>query len=101
LDGDQVVAGVGMMKLDWPSHPLYIEPLRGYILNVYTEPAYRGRGLATHLMKRLMGDARKRKISVITLHATEMGRPVYEKLGFHPTGEVRLVINRSHEDEFR
>jgi GNAT superfamily N-acetyltransferase len=95
LHGDKIVAGVGMLMLDWPSHPLHIEPLRGYVLNVYTEPAYRGRGLAKQLMKRLMEEAKERKISVLTLHASKMGRPIYEKLGFYQTSEMRLVIDES------
>jgi GNAT superfamily N-acetyltransferase len=92
LDGDKVIAGVGMMTIDWPPHPLHLEPLRGYLLNVYTDPAYRGKGIAKCLVKKAMEEAVRRKISVVTLHASKMGRPVYEKLGFNGTTEMRWIM---------
>lgn len=103
LDGDRVVAGTGMMVIDWPPHPLHVEPLRGYILNVYTEPSYRGRGIARQLVRQAMEEAAKRKIGLVSLHASKMGRPVYEKLGFNRTSEMRWMttndvpnINKEH-----
>lgn len=85
----QVVSGVGMMVIEWPPHPLHLEPLRGYILNVYTEPAHRGRGLAKRLTQMAMQEARDRRLSLTILHATSLGRPLYEKLGFSGTGEMQ------------
>src|SRR3954467_6860293 len=42
-----VVAGLGMMIIDWPPHPSHpTQDVRGYILNVYVEPDHRRRGLA-------------------------------------------------------
>jgi hypothetical protein len=29
-------------------------------------------------------------LAVITLHASDAGRPLYERLGFAPTNELRL-----------
>lgn len=95
LDGDRVVAGVGMITLDWPPHPLHEEPLRGYILNVYTQPEYRGKGIAKRLMREAMAEAVRRKITLVTLHASKMGRPVYEKLGFSSSSsEMRWSTDR-------
>lgn len=88
---EKVVAGVGMIMLDWPPHDLHAEPLRGYVLNVYTEPEYRGRGIAKQLMKQLMKEAKARQITVVALHASKMGKPVYEKLGFQSTSEMRWI----------
>ncbi len=40
-DAGAVVAGIGLILLDWPPHFLHPESgVRGYILNVYVEPAY-------------------------------------------------------------
>jgi GNAT superfamily N-acetyltransferase len=91
-EGGQVVSGLGMMTLDWPPHPLHLEPLRGYILNVYTEPTHRGRGLAKQLTERAMHEARIRKLSLTILHATEMGKPLYAKLGFKGTNEMQWSL---------
>jgi ribosomal protein S18 acetylase RimI-like enzyme len=88
----QVVSGLGMMTLDWPPHPLHLEPMRGYILNVYTEPTHRGRGLAKQLTERAMQEARARKLSLTILHATEMGKPLYAKLGFTGTNEMQYRL---------
>ena len=33
---------------------------------------------------------------VATLHATEAGRPIYERFGFAPTNEMRLTMNGKH-----
>lgn len=55
--------------------------LEGYILNVYTLPAYRRRGHAVRMMEAVLDCARERGIR-LTLLATEDGRPMYEKLGF-------------------
>ncbi|HEY1990877.1 MAG TPA: GNAT family N-acetyltransferase [Gammaproteobacteria bacterium] len=91
--GDRVVSGIGMMVLDWPPHPLHLEPMRGYILNVYTEPEWRGRGLAKRLTLLAMDAARERGLKLTILHATEMGKPLYAKLGFKGTNEMQWSTN--------
>lgn len=66
--------------------PTYHNPTgeNAYIMNMYTSPAYRNRGIATHLLQQLVSDARALGISRITLDATPMGRPLYERFGFIP-----------------
>jgi predicted GNAT family acetyltransferase len=54
----------------------------GYILNVFTDPNYRRQGLATELMNKLKQDAKERNVSRLLLNATDMGKLVYEKLGY-------------------
>lgn len=51
---------------------------------VLTLPGYRGRGFATLLMRRCLGYCEDRQVRTVRLDATEMGRPVYERLGFVP-----------------
>ncbi len=62
----------------------------GYVLNVYVERAWRRRGLARLLMEHVLAEAGRRGITRVTLHASDEGRPLYESLGFAPTGEMRL-----------
>jgi len=52
------------------------------IMNIYTVPAYRRRGLALRMVDLLVQEARARDVKVVTLDATDAGRPVYEKYGF-------------------
>lgn len=64
--------------------PTYHNPSgkKAYIMNMYTAPEYRRQGIALHTLDLLVNDARKQGISHISLEATDMGRPLYEKYGF-------------------
>lgn len=53
-----------------------------YIMNMYTVPCQRKKGLATALLQRTIQEARLRGSTTITLHATEDGRNLYAKTGF-------------------
>ena len=90
--GGEIAAGAGLWITGWPPVPYDTTSHRGYVLNVYTQPAHRRRGLARSLMKALLSWCRKRGFRVITLHASDAGRPLYESLGFEPTREMRLRL---------
>jgi len=64
--------------------PTYHNPTgkKAYIMNMYVKPEYRRKGIATKTLQLLVDDARERGIDYISLEATEMGRPLYEKNGF-------------------
>lgn len=66
--------------------PTYHNPtgLNAYIMNMYTRPDYRRRGIAMKTLELLIQDAKARGIRRISLDATDMGRPMYEKYGFVP-----------------
>ena len=49
---------------------------------MYTHPEYRRKGIAYKTLNLLVLNAKERGISHITLEATDMGRPLYEKFGF-------------------
>lgn len=91
-ENGQVVAGAGLLILDWPPHPL--DPgatQRGYLLNVYVEPSHRRRKLASNLIEMAFAEARRRKIRVVSLHSTDEGRALYAANGFRPTNEMFYV----------
>ena len=73
--------------------PTYHNPTgkKAYIMNMYTNPNYRRQGIAYKTLDLLVADARKKGIVAISLEATEMGRPLYEKYGF---------VNMKDEMEF-
>src|SRR6185437_2080992 len=89
-ENGRVVAGAGLLFMDFPPHWMDPEPVRAYLLNVYVDPAFRGRGLAKELLKIAMNDAKRRGIKVMSLHASEFGRPLYERNGFKSTNEMIL-----------
>ncbi|MFG5863499.1 GNAT family N-acetyltransferase [Metapseudomonas sp. CR1201] len=93
LDDGQPVAAIGLMNIEWPPHPSHpCQDMRGYVLNVYVEPAYRRRGLASALMKLAEAEFAQRGVSFAVLHATQAGRPVYEALGWAATAEMSRTI---------
>ena len=51
-------------------------------MNMYTDPEYRRRGIAIKTLDMLIKDTRNKGITAISLEATDLGRPLYEKYGF-------------------
>jgi GNAT superfamily N-acetyltransferase len=68
-----------------------------YIASMYTEPAYRGRGIASRIVRALLAIARSKRANRVNLHASAMGLPIYERLGFERTREMRVYIDRRYE----
>ncbi len=64
--------------------PTYHNPSgnKAYIMNMYTNPEYRRKGIAIKTLDMLIKDAKNRGVTAISLEATDMGRPLYEKYGF-------------------
>ncbi|WP_322102386.1 GNAT family N-acetyltransferase [Paraburkholderia sp. J41] len=92
---EAVVAGIGLMLLDWPPHPSHPETdRRGYVLNVYVEPGARRRGLAHALMQRADAEFARCGVTYAILHATAQGRPLYEALGWRGTTEMARIVPR-------
>jgi GNAT superfamily N-acetyltransferase len=87
-----VVAGAGVFFCDFPPHWRHAEATRAYVLNVYTDPEVRGRGLAKRLMRHILEECRKRGVSTIVLHASPQGRPLYESLGFSQSDEMMIGL---------
>ncbi|WP_321781521.1 GNAT family N-acetyltransferase [Paraburkholderia sp. J94] len=87
------VAGIGLMEIDWPPHPAHPDQdRRGYVLNVYVEPAMRRRGLARELMRLADAEFARRGIRYTILHATEQGRDLYRDLGWSATTEMAKTL---------
>ena len=90
-DAGVVIAGLGMMVIDWPPHPSHpADHRRAYILNVFVEPEHRRKGLAKRLMALAEERARELGICYAILHSTRQGRPLYESLGWGPTSEMAI-----------
>lgn len=59
------------------------------LVNVYTEPQWRRRGIARELVVVLMRWATERGVDQMVLHASDAGRALYASLGFAATNEMR------------
>ena len=90
---NSIVAGLGLWLMDWPPHMIGPGARRGNILNVYTEHAFRRQGIARRLMDTALEWCRANGIRAVILHASEDGLKLYQKLGFQPTNEMRILLD--------
>lgn len=65
-----------------------------YILSMYTEPGWRGRGIATRIVRELIAACREQGYPNVELHASRFGRRLYGRLGFERTWEMRAWLDR-------
>jgi GNAT superfamily N-acetyltransferase len=95
LAGDsngRIIGGGGIVIAAWPGYPGENQARRAWILNMYTEPESRHRGVAKQILKTLLDWCRAEGFSAISLHASPTGRPIYEAAGFQSTNEMRLAL---------
>jgi GNAT superfamily N-acetyltransferase len=85
-----VVAGGGVLILPFQPQPANPRPERPWIVNMFTEPEYRRRGLARRLLEEIVAWCRGQGFGVVALHASDEGRPLYESMGFTSSNEMRL-----------
>ncbi len=81
-DNELIISTVFLLINKTPANPSFLNGLTGMILNVYTLPDFRKRGIAGDLMKMAMKDAKKMELSYLELKATTAGSSLYHKLGF-------------------
>src|SRR5271166_5418937 len=70
----RAIGAVGLMAIDWPPHPAH--------------PLDDGRGVAHALMTASDREFARRGLQYLILHATEAGRPLYERSGWVRTTEM-------------
>lgn len=95
----KIIAGAGAQLRRVSPHPAtgpngqpaIGEGRHAIIINVYTEPEWRRRGVAALLIQRVIDWSRAEKLDRLVLHASDHGRALYEKLGFEQTNEMKYV----------
>jgi GNAT superfamily N-acetyltransferase len=93
-DRGTAIAGIGLMIIDWPPHPSHpLQDQRGYVLNVFVEPSHRKQGLGKMLMELGEAEIARRGVLFAVLHATRMGKPLYESLGWAGTSEMAKLLS--------
>ena len=65
----------------------------GYIWTVYVEPAARGRGIATQMLRHAVAALAEVHCTMVVLHASDAGVPIYANAGFRPGPEMRLKLS--------
>ena len=93
-DGNKIVGSVSCQLFAG----LYPSPFKiahrhyGYIWNVYVHADYRRRGIATELTQTAIAHLQSLDCTKAVLHASPLGKPVYDKLGFIPGNEMVLSL---------
>lgn len=74
-----------------PGHTATSIPL---IFSVYVRSNCRRMGIGSALTKKCIDLCVEKGYTRITLHASPFGLPIYKKMGFKPTSEMRLTIGK-------
>jgi GNAT superfamily N-acetyltransferase len=85
LDGEVVVAEAGGELVGVAAGASF--GATGWVGGVAVVPAARRSGLGGALTEAILGFLASRGVATVQLHATDLGRPVYERLGFVPETE--------------
>ena len=91
FDGDKVVGAGGVTFFQLI--PFYYNRTGrcAQVVNMYTHPDYRRRGVAWKTLDLIVAEVRSRGLISVGLEATDMGMPLYEKYGFEMQNhEMRL-----------
>ncbi|MDX2214780.1 MAG: GNAT family N-acetyltransferase [Oculatellaceae cyanobacterium bins.114] len=64
----------------------------GYIWGVYVEPSHRRQGIAKRLTQAAIAHLKTLGCTRAILHASPLGKPVYDSLGFSSSNEMRLDL---------
>jgi GNAT superfamily N-acetyltransferase len=91
---DVIIAGAGVYVQKTLPRPLSQSTVgdgrQVTIVNVFTEPEWRKRGVARLLLQEIIKWSRTQTLDRFVLHASEHGRSLYEKLGFVPNNEMHF-----------
>lgn len=92
---DGALVGSASCQLHRAPYPNVLEPayrLYGYVWGVYVEPDWRRRGLARTLTEATVAYLHELSCTRVILNASPSGWPVYERMGFQPSNEMRLTL---------
>jgi GNAT superfamily N-acetyltransferase len=89
---ERTVGCAAVILSPWLAHPYDLECRRATILNVYTDPEFRRRGIGRRLMQKAIEWCRREGLAGVTLHSSDDGRHLYESLGFEASNEMRLKL---------
>ena len=78
VEGERIIGGLGVIANDFHNR----KDLTPNVCAVFVEEDKRCNGIAGALLQFVCADMKERGITAISLEATGMGRPLYEKYGF-------------------
>ena len=87
----RIVATGGVQIFQKVPHGRNLSGKEGFVLNMFTLPKWRGRGIATDLMQRIVAFVLEAGARCIRLHTSDDGLGIYTKLGFRPDNSEMVV----------
>ena len=90
---------VFFLLINKPASPLFITGKTGTLMNVYTLPEFRRRGIGQHLVNMAIEDGKAWDLSYIELRATKCGYPLYKKLKFIEDKSIYMSMKLSFTEE--
>jgi GNAT superfamily N-acetyltransferase len=92
--GDRIGGGCTAWTLDSLPRPgSSPSGRRGYVAGMYVHSDWRGHGVARQLLSAALDWCRTAGCDLAELHATKMGAPLYETVGFESTAAYRLSLS--------
>ena len=86
VDGDQIVGTSGMSFVEKPPYFGCPTGRVGLLSSMYTDPAYRRRGIAKELLRHVVEEAREYGCGSVQITASDMGVLLYTDFGFVKNG---------------
>ena len=82
LDGNEVIATSGMSFVEKPPYFGCPNGRIGLLSSMFTEPAYRRKGIAKELLSRVIEEAKAYGCGTVQITASDMGVMLYADFGF-------------------
>lgn len=86
VDGEGIIATSGMSFVEKPPYFGCPSGRIGLLSSMFTDPAYRRRGIAKELLSRVIEDAKEYGCGTIQITASDMGVKLYTDFGFVHNG---------------
>jgi GNAT superfamily N-acetyltransferase len=99
-DPGRCLRSVAFDDADRPVAAAVVNPVGedAHVILVATLPGARGRGLAAACMRSSLRRAREQGATTTTLEATQLGRPVYRRMGYRELGAMSMWERRVAAD---
>ena len=90
-EGQVAACGGAVIKEDVP-FCFFKNPCYGYVIDVYCEPEKRRNGYASRIMTAILNWLGEKGVHNVKMKPSGTGRMMYEKMGFHDSGEMEKWI---------
>ena len=84
----QIVSHIYVQRVAKVPKPNRLDDALGYVTNVYTRPAYRGRGIGSELMSHVLVWAKAHDLEGLIVWPSEASVGFYERAGFRGSSEM-------------